>query len=117
MSTNRLDKIVDAELKARLTEANQQLRTGSATEAVHTLADTFLWMLRARPEMLDATVPLRAGRTVPLVMRWPALGANLSLESVRAKDPTIEFVRDRFALSEAITYFEFTLDTAIAQGM
>ena len=58
MATNRLDKIVDAELKARLTEANQQLRTGRATEAVHTLADTFLWMLRARPEMLDATVPL-----------------------------------------------------------
>jgi hypothetical protein len=35
---------------------------------------------------------------------------------VRARDPKIELVRDRFALSEAITYFEFTLDTAIAQG-
>ena len=116
MATNRLDKIVDDELKARLTQANEQLRAGKATEAVRGLADTFLLMLRTRPEMLDATVPLRAGRTMPLVMRWPALGANLSLASVRAREPEIEFVRDRFALSEAITYFEFTLDTVIAQG-
>ena len=116
MAATRLDKIVDDELKARLTQANDQLRAGKATEAVRGLADTFLWMLRTRPELLDATMPLRAGRTMPLVMRWPALGANLSLESVRARDPTIELVRDRFALSEAITYFEFTLDTAIAQG-
>jgi hypothetical protein len=116
MASTRLDKIVDDELRARLIEANDQLRAGKATEAVRGLADTFLWMLRTRPEMLDATVPLRAGRTMPLVLRWPALGANLSLESVRARDPKVKLVRDRFALSEAITYFEFTLDTAIAQG-
>jgi hypothetical protein len=116
MATTRLDKVVDDELKARLTQANEQLRAGKATDAVRGLADTFLWMLRTRPEMLDATAPLRAGRTMPLVMRWPALGANLSLASVQAREPEIEFVRERFALSEAITYFEFTLDTAIAQG-
>ncbi|HZA61187.1 MAG TPA: hypothetical protein VE754_05815 [Actinomycetota bacterium] len=113
----KLDRIKDEELKARLTQANEQLRSGQATDAVRGLADTFLWMLRTKPELLDESVPLRAGRRMPLVMRWPALGANLSLESVRAREPRIEFVRDHFALSEAITYFEFTVDTAVAQGM
>jgi hypothetical protein len=113
----RLDRIADPELKARLAAANRELRAGRPTEAVRALADTFAWMLRTHPELLEASVPARAGRRVPLVMRWPALGANLDPESVRAKDPRIEMVRDRFALSEAITYFEFTLDTAISQGM
>ncbi len=113
----KLDKIKDEELRTRLTEAHQQLRSNKPTDAVRSLADTFLWMLKAKPDLLGETVAARGGRRAPLVMRWPALGANLSRESVEAKDPKIEFVRERFAMSEAITYYEFTLDTAIAQGM
>jgi hypothetical protein len=84
---------------------------------VRSLADTFLWMVKAKPDLLEQSVAARAGRRMPLIMRWPALGANLSRESVEAKDPKIEFVRDHFAMSEAITYFEFTVDTAISQDM
>lgn len=113
----KIDKIKDDELRGRLTEAHQQLRSNKPTDAVRSLADTFLWMLKAKPELLEQSVAARAGRRVPLVMRWPALGANLSRESVDANDPKIEFVRDHFAMSEAITYFEFTVDTAIDQGM
>jgi hypothetical protein len=113
----KLDKIHDAELRSRLTEAHQQLRSNQPTDAVRSLADTFLWMLKAKPELLGETVAARAGRRLPLVMRWPALGANLSRESVEAKDPKISFIRDHFAMSEAITYYEFTIDTAIDQGM
>jgi hypothetical protein len=36
---------------------------------------------------------------------------------MRDGDPKIEFVREKFAMSEAITYFEFTVDTAIQQEM
>ncbi len=50
------------------------------------------------------------------VMRWPALGANLKLESIEAKQPEIEFIRDRFAVSEAIMYYEYTLESAINAG-
>jgi hypothetical protein len=74
-------------------------------------------MLKAKPDLVEETVAARAGRRMPLIMRWPALGANLSRESVDAKDPKIDFVRDHFAVSEAITYYEFTIDTAIDQGM
>ena len=50
---------------------------------------------------------------MPAVMRWPNLGANLKLDSVMAKKPEIEFIRDHFAVSEAITYYEYTLESAI----
>jgi hypothetical protein len=39
------------------------------------------------------------------------------MESLREGTPKIEFKRDRFVMSEAITYYEFTVDTAIQQGL
>ena len=52
-----------------------------------------------------------------LVMRWPALGANLVAGSVRAAEPAIEFVRERFAMSEALTYYEFAVDVALDHSL
>ena len=54
------------------------------------------------------------GRTMPRVMRWPALGANMVLAAVQAGEPEIEFIRARFAVSEAMTYYQFLLDEIIA---
>jgi hypothetical protein len=111
------DQVADQELRSQLEKAHQQMRSGDGTNAVRTLAAAYLYMLDKKPGMLDASVEPRPGRSMPLVMRWPALGANLSLQSVLDKKPKIEFIRDRFAVSEAITYYEYTLDSAINQGM
>lgn len=113
----KLDRVVDEDLRRRLADAHTSLRANQPTEAVHALADTFVWMLRTHPELLAATEPVRGGRQVPVVFRWPALGADLDPASVRAGEPTIVFTRDRFAMSEAITYFEFTVDTAVGHGL
>jgi hypothetical protein len=113
----KLDKVVDEDLRRRLSDANASLRANQPTEAVRALADTFVWMLRTHPELMAATEPVRGGRQVPVVLRWPALGANLDPASVRSGEPTIQFTRDRFAMSEAITYFEFTVDTAVSHGL
>lgn len=43
-------------------------------------------------------------------------GANLKPGSVRAGKPEIEFLRERFAISEAMTYYHFVLETAIDEG-
>lgn len=110
------EQIKDPHLRAEIERARDQMRSGDGTAAVHTLADAFLYMLRKKPEMLEVGVPARFGQ-VPMVMRWPNLGANLNRESVLAKTPAIEFIRDHFAVSEAITYYEFTLETAVAQGL
>ena len=110
------EQIQDGDLRAQMERAYAHMRAGEGTEAVHVLADAFLYQLTHRPEMLEATIEPRPGRQMPAVMRWPQLGANLTLESVLARKPEIEFVRDHFAVSEAITYYEYTLETAIDQG-
>jgi hypothetical protein len=110
------DQISDEKLRGQIEKAHGQMRSGDPSGAVRTLADAFIYMMEKKPEMLEANVVAVAGRQIPMVMRWPALGANLSLESVLAKEPKIEFQRERFSVSEAITYYEFTLDSAIAQA-
>ena len=113
----KTDKIEDAELRELLEKVQDQMRGGKATEAVHTCSDAFLKLLAIKPELLEADSPGRRGMRMPLVMQWPRLGANLTMESVKAKKPEIKFEREHFATSEAITYYEFTVDTAIRQGL
>lgn len=111
------DAVVDEGLRSAFDSAFASLRGGSPTDAVRTLADTFLDMLRDHPSLLTETVAARAGARTPLVMRWPALGANLVPGSVRDGEPKIEFVRERFAMSEALTYYEFTVDVALDHSL
>ncbi len=109
----RRDAILNEELRKLVTESYDYMREGNGTESVRTLARAFLRVLEIHPELLEKTVQMRAGRQFPLVMRWPALGANLKLESVRAGKPEIEFVRERFAVSEAMTYYEYVVETIV----
>ena len=111
------DQVTDPELRSKIQAAHQQMRSGDATTAVKTLAGAYLSMLAMKPSLLDETVEMRPGVSMPLVMRWPALGANLSLASVQSKQPVIEFTRERFAVSEAITYYEFTLESAVREKL
>ncbi|TAJ20566.1 MAG: hypothetical protein EPO65_03340 [Dehalococcoidia bacterium] len=111
------EQIKDPALRAQIEQAFMEMRSGQGGAAVKTLAAAYLAMLAQKPSMLDETIELRPGRKMPAVMRWPALGANLTLESVLAKQPDIVFEREKFAVSEAITYYEFTLDSAISAGL
>ena len=112
------DAVVDEALRSSFDAAFASLRAGAPSDAVRTLADAFLGMLRDHPSLLTETVAGRAGAArMPLVARWPALGANLVPGSVRAGAPAIEFVRDRFAMSEALTYYEFAVDVALDHSL
>lgn len=104
--------ITDPELRALLAEAHGLLRSGDPSAAVHVLADVFIRMVVEHPELRSKTAAVRGGRAMPVLARWPALGANLDLASLGQDKPRIEFVRDRFAMSEALTYYEFTVDLA-----
>jgi hypothetical protein len=107
------DKIQNDELRGMMDQAYAQMRAGKAAEAVRQIAAAFLRLVELKPELAGRRVGVR-GRMLPLAMRWPALGANLKLESLRAGKVEIEFVRERFAMSEAMTYYEFLSDTALA---
>lgn len=111
------DAVKDDELRGKLDKAHQEMRKGKGTDSVHSLSEAYLYILKLKPELLEETVELRPGRKMLTVMRWPMLGANLSLESVTAKAPEIDFERDHFAVSEAITYYEYTMETALKAGL
>jgi hypothetical protein len=109
----RREEVQNEELRKLVDEAYRYMREGNGTEAVRILSKTYLRLLEMKPELLERTIEMRAGQQIPLVMRWPALGANLTLESVRAGKPQIEFARDHFALSEAMTYYEYVVETIV----
>ena len=101
--------VQNPELRAKLEAAFAAMRAGKGLDAVRACADAYLRFLELHPEVKSETIAMR-GRQVPKLMRWPALGANMTLESVRAGAPAIEFTRDRFSVSEAMTYYQFVLD-------
>ena len=113
----RPDAVENDELRAMFEQARDHMKAGQASEAVHVLADAFLRLIELEPEMLSETIEFRPGRKMLAIMRWPALGANLKPGSIKAGEPEIEFARDRFAISEAMTYYEFVLETAITEGV
>ncbi len=112
----RAEKIKDAKLRSEVEEAYGQLRAGDPSGAVAILADAFGDLLVRHPELLELSTTVR-GRAFPLVARWPAFGANLVFDPERAAPPRIEFIRQRFAVSEALTYYEFLVDLAVDQEL
>lgn len=111
------DNVVDDELRSLLADAHQDMRMGKGSDAVRTLSDAYLYMLKLKPELLDEQIEPRPGFKMFAVMRWPALGANLTLESVRNKQPIIEFKRNHFAVDEAMTYYDYVLDLALSRDL
>ena len=108
----RHDEIADDDLRAMLQQAHDQMRAGDATEAVRTCTSAFLAMTEKNPQLLTAKVPARGGEQ-PMVMLWPRFGANLTEASVSAGKLEIEFERDFFSSTEAMTYYDFTVETAV----
>ncbi len=113
---NRSEKIKDDQLRSQVDEAYSRLRGGDPSAAVRLLADAFIDLLAKHPELLEISTRVR-GRDFPLVARWPSFGANLVLDPDRKEPPRMEFVRQRFAVSEALTYYEFLVDLALDQGL
>ncbi len=112
----REEKIEDAALRDLLVGARASMRQGQSTEAMHGLVEGLYRLLELKPELATEQLEPRPGWKMPFLSRWPQYGANWKKGSLDAGQPEIEFVRDRFALSEAITCYEFLLDTAINRG-
>jgi len=110
------DQIKDEKLRTLVQRAHSELRANKPTEAVKSLCEAFTVLLALKPDLKTRKVAVRPGVEMPFLMRWPQLGANLPFASVMAGKPEFQFVREKFALSEAFTYYEFTLETAIGEG-
>jgi len=104
--------VQNGELRGKLEAAFAAIRAGKGGDAVRACADAYLRFVELRPEVKAETIAMR-GRQISRLMRWPALGANMSADSVRAGNPKIAFERDRFSVSEAMTYYQFVLEEVL----
>lgn len=113
----RPDQVQDEQLRESFEEVQRLMRSGKATEAVHTVVGALKRLLELKPELASESLEPRPGWKMPFLTRWPQLGANFVEGSLEKHEPEIEFVKEQFALSEAIMYYEFTLETAIKRSV
>ena len=111
----RQDRIKDEALRGLIDDAHALMRRNQPTDAMRTLVRALYRLIELKPELATEQLEPRPGWKMPFLSRWPQYGANWTDGSLARGEPEIEFVRDRFALSEAITCYEFLLDTAIAR--
>ena len=99
----KLKRIKDDALRESLIQAQASLRSGDYPDAVHRCAEAYLELLSRKPEMLEGPETLRS------ILFFPRLGAHL----VQEGDGSVKVIYDReeSIFSEAVTYFEFAVDS------
>jgi len=105
----KLKRIQDEALKESLTDAQGSLRAGDYADVVHRSSDAYVALLRRKPEMLKGAMGMRH------IMFFPRLGAHLIMESDGL--PAVVYDRDKFTFSEAVTYWEFAVDSIAREGL
>ena len=112
--------LTDPFFHTTLVEAEQALDAGDYLTTVRKCVEVYSRIAAQRPEMVlrppgelsSATCPsVREGRRNAL-LPWPVrLGVGISFDE--SGKPHLTFEKQEFSLSEAASYFEYTLDIAI----
>ncbi len=105
----KLDRINDAALRDSLATARASLKSGNFGDVVHRSSEAYLEMLRRDPERLKGMVGMRN------ILFFPRLGARLVQE--QDGSPAVIYDRETFSFTEAITYFEFAVDSLVREGL
>jgi hypothetical protein len=105
----KLKRIQDEALKQSLTDAQGSLRDGDYASVVHRSSDAYVELLRRKPEMLKGAMGMRH------IMFFPRLGAHLIMEADGL--PAVVYDREKFTFSEAVTYWEFAVDSIAREGL
>jgi len=119
-------EVTNDELRRLLELAEGALDSGDYVVTVHHCADAFSRLIAERPDMIIAPRfgpgalpqsggggPVGGGGLVMGGPRpWPSdHGVRFTMED--GQQPTLTFAKERFTLSEAATYFEYTLDMVL----
>jgi hypothetical protein len=113
--------LMDPFFRTTLVEAEQALDAGDYLGTVRKCVEVYRRIAEQRPEMilrppnqlmaLPRARSIREGRRNTL-LPWPVrLGVGLSFDE--NDKPHLIFEREEFSMSEAASYFEYTLDVAI----
>jgi hypothetical protein len=101
----RPEEINDPTYRVAMEEARDSLNQGRYLDVVQKCADSYLSLLFSRPEILVGLPGMRPA------FAWPRLGVRLEMKE--GVGPEMVWEREKVVLSEAITYYEFTLEQLI----
>jgi len=101
----KLDKINDESLRQAMQDAQAALKGGDYKRVVELTSNAYVELLRRKPELLQGPAQFMS------VMFFPRLGAHLQVNT--AGQPEIIWDREKFIFSEAVTYYEYTIDNLI----
>jgi hypothetical protein len=113
--------LIDPFFRTTLVEAEQALDTGDYLGTVRKCVEGYSRIAEQRPEMIlrppNQLMPLPRARSVREGRRnaltpWPVrLGVGISFDE--NDKPHLTFEKEEFSMSEAASYFEYTLDFAM----
>ena len=109
MATTNVEKIKDAEMRETMASAHKALKEGDFLGVVARAGGGCLELLKRKPEMLHGQQQFMN------VVFFPRLGAHLIVN--HDGQPEIVWDREKFSFSEAVTYFEFTIDRPLKAGL
>src|SRR5438093_12279699 len=105
----KFDRIKDAARRASLATARASLKSRNFADVVHRSSDAYVEMLRRDPDLMKGPMGMRR------ILFYPRLGARLIQESDGS--PAVIYDRETFSFTEAITYFEFAVDSLVREGL
>jgi hypothetical protein len=113
--------LTDPFFQTTLVEAEQALDQGDYLGTVRRCVEVYRRIAEQRPEMIlrppNELMPLPQARSVRegrrnALLPWPVrLGVGISFDE--QGKPHLTFEKEEFSLSEAASYFEYTLDIAV----
>ena len=103
----------DPAFRTAMEDADKLIDGGDYSAASRLLAETFVKLVQSRPDLAAAPAEnphanyaaSRAARNVT----WPPAGGVRVVYDANSK-PGLEYVRERFSMSEAMGYFEFMMN-------
>lgn len=106
----KAEQIQDEKLRDLIDQARSNYRSGNSTESVHNSVEALLLLIQKQPDFIQMqripNTPLRLARV------WPPLG--IQVEVGENQSPRAVYNRDQFSKAEAITFYEFALDSLVA---
>ncbi len=104
----------DAALREALEAAETALDDGEYAASVHHSVAAYTRLIELRPDMIvDRVIRGRiGGQSMAAPRPWPSdHGVQFSMDD--GGKASLSFAKERFTLSEAATYFEYTLDMVL----
>jgi hypothetical protein len=103
-------QVQDPALRGLVEEARSAYLDNNNRESIEKSVAAFMELLRRQPDFLTAGPFAKNDRRV-----WPPLGVALAVQP--GEPPEAVYQRDRYSNPDAITYYEYVLDSIVAAAL